>query len=116
MPRELDLGEVPLADGLEEPVVADVGVLLGGGQGVSASRQAVAAGRLGGRDGGLHEAVRRVLREERRRAETNKRPEACRFHFRLGEKSFYLKEIPWSLVSRWVVSPLGFLQTTDSLS
>ena len=44
VPRELDLGEVPLADGLEEPVVADVGVLLSGGQGVSASWQAVAAG------------------------------------------------------------------------
>ena len=69
MPCQLDLGEVPLANGLEEPVVADVGVLLGGGQGVSASRQAVAAGRLGGRDGRLHEAVhRRVLRGERQDA------------------------------------------------
>lgn len=59
MPRQLHFGEIALADGLEEAVVADVGVLLRGGEGVAASRQAVATGRLSGRDRRFHEAVHR---------------------------------------------------------
>lgn len=57
MPCQLDFGEVALADGFEEAVVADVGVLLRGGEGVAASWQAVAARRLRGRDRRFHKAV-----------------------------------------------------------
>lgn len=64
MPRQLDLGEIPLADGLEQAVIADVRVLLGGGEGVAASCQAVATCRLGRGGRGVDKAVhRRVLRE-----------------------------------------------------
>ena len=63
MPCQLHLGEIPLPNGLEEAVVADVGVLLRGGEGVAASRQAVATRRLCRGDRGFNEAVhRRVLR------------------------------------------------------
>lgn len=64
MSCQLDLGKIPLADGLEEAVVADVGVILCGGERVAASRQAVATCRLCRRDRGVNEAIhRRVLQE-----------------------------------------------------
>lgn len=63
MSRQLHLGKVPLPDGLEEPVVANVRVFLGGGEGVAASRQAVATCRLCRGSRGFGEAIdRRVLR------------------------------------------------------
>lgn len=46
MSGQLHLGKVPLPDGLEKTVIADVRVLLGGGERIAASRQAVAACRL----------------------------------------------------------------------
>lgn len=61
---QLHFGEIALADGFEEAVVADVGVLLRGGEGVAASRQAVATRRLCGRDRRLHKAVHRGVLEE----------------------------------------------------
>lgn len=66
MSRQLHLGKVPLPDGLEETVVADVGVFLGGGERVAASRQAVATCRLCRGSWGFGKAVnRRVLRGKR---------------------------------------------------
>lgn len=64
MSCQLDFGEIALADGFEEAVVADVGVLLGGGEGVAASRQAVATRRLCGRGRWFHKAVHRGVLEE----------------------------------------------------
>lgn len=64
MSCQLHFGEIALADGLEEAVVADVGVLLRGGEGVAASRQAVATRRLCGRDRRFHEAVHRGVLQE----------------------------------------------------
>lgn len=54
---QLHFGKVALADGFEEAVVADVGVLLRRGEGVAASRQAVATCRLCGRNRRFHKAV-----------------------------------------------------------
>lgn len=49
MAGQLDLGEVSFADGLEQTVVADVGLLIGaGGDGVSAASTQRAAGLAGG--------------------------------------------------------------------
>lgn len=54
---QLHFGKIALADGFEEAVVADVGVLLCGGEGVAASRQAVATCRLCWRNRRFHKAV-----------------------------------------------------------
>lgn len=62
MSCQLHLGKVPLPDGLEKTVIADVRVFLGGGERVAASRQAVAARRLCRGSWGLSEAIHgRVL-------------------------------------------------------
>lgn len=63
VPCQLHFGKVALADGLEEAVVADVGMLLRGGEGVAASWQAVATRRLCGRDWRFHKAVHRGVLE-----------------------------------------------------
>lgn len=56
---QLDLGEVALADRLGKPVVANVWLLLlGSGSRAATRRQAVAAGRLDGRDHGLGDHIR----------------------------------------------------------
>lgn len=63
MSCQLHLGEIPLPNCLEEAVIANMGVLLRGGERVAASRQAVATRRLRRGDRGFNEAVnRRVLR------------------------------------------------------
>lgn len=63
MSCQLHLGKVPLPDGLEETVVADVRVLLGGGERIAASRQTVATCRLCRGSWGLGKTIhRRVLR------------------------------------------------------
>lgn len=56
---QLHLGKVPLPNGLEEAVVAYVGMLLGGGEGVATSRQTVATRRLGGGHWWFNEDVHR---------------------------------------------------------
>lgn len=56
---QLDLGKVALANGLGQPVVANVRLLLlGRGSRAATWRQAVAAGRLDGRDHGLGDHIR----------------------------------------------------------
>lgn len=68
MSCQLHLGEIPLPNGLEEAVIANMGVLLCGGERVAASRQAVAARRLCRGDWGFNKAVhRRVLQESHTR-------------------------------------------------
>ena len=55
---QFDFGEVALPDGLEQPVVADGGLLIGeGGDGVPAPGQTLPTGRLGGRGGRLWVAI-----------------------------------------------------------
>lgn len=63
--RQLHFGEISLADGLEEAVIANMGVLLCGGEGVAASRQAVATRRLCRGHRGFHKAVHRGVLEKR---------------------------------------------------
>lgn len=62
---QLHFGEISLADGLEEAVIADMGVLLCGGERVAASRQAVATRRLCRRHRGFRKAVHRGVLEKR---------------------------------------------------
>ena len=62
MPGQLDFGEVPLANGLEQPVVPDVWLLLRRGRHrVPTSRQAVPTSRLGRRGRGLLVALHRSV-------------------------------------------------------
>lgn len=73
MSSQLHLGKISLPNGLEESVIANMGVLLCGGEGVAASRQTVATRRLCRCDWGFNKAVhRRVLEESHTwRSETN---------------------------------------------
>lgn len=59
MPRQLHFGKVPLSDGFKEAVIADVRMLVCGGERVAASRQAVATRRLCWGSRGLSKAVYR---------------------------------------------------------
>lgn len=62
MSCQLHLGEVPLPDGLEETVIADVRVFLGRGERIAASWQAVATRRLCRGSWGFDKSIhRRVL-------------------------------------------------------
>lgn len=64
MSGQLHLGEIPFPNGLEEAVVANMRVLLCGGERVAASWKAVATCRLCRGNRGFDEAVdRRVLQE-----------------------------------------------------
>lgn len=55
---QFNLGEVALADGLQQAVVADVRLFIRDGRhGAATCRQAVTAGRLGGRGRRLREDV-----------------------------------------------------------
>lgn len=53
---QFDFGEVSLSDGLEQPVVADVRLVVCGGR-AATWRQTVVAGRFRGRGQGLGDAV-----------------------------------------------------------
>lgn len=65
VPCQLHFGEISLANGLEEAVIANMGVLLCGGERVAASRQAVATRRLCRGHRGFHKAVHRGVLEKR---------------------------------------------------
>lgn len=64
MSCQLHLGEIPLPNGLEEAIIANVGVLLRGGERVATSRQAVATCRFCRGNWGFNKAIhRRVLQK-----------------------------------------------------
>lgn len=70
MSRQLHLSKIPFPNGLEEAVIANMGMLLRGGKRVATPRQAVAARRLRRGHWGFHKAVhRRVLQESHTRGE-----------------------------------------------
>lgn len=72
MSRQLHLGEIPLPDGLEEAVIANMRVFLCGGERIAASWQAVATRRFCWGDGGFNKAVhRRVLQGKATRVEVS---------------------------------------------
>lgn len=62
MPCQLHLGKVPLPDGLEKTVIANVRMFLGGGERIATPWQAVATCRLCWGSWGFSKAIhRRVL-------------------------------------------------------
>lgn len=72
MSCQLHLGEVPLPDGLEETVIADVRVFLGRGERIAASWQTVATRRLCRGSWGFGKSIhRRVLQGKGARDQLN---------------------------------------------
>lgn len=74
MTRQLHLGEIPLPNGLEEAIVANMGMLLRRGERVATSRQAVATGGLRRGDRGLDKAVHRWMLQESQTSRDQQHP------------------------------------------
>lgn len=74
MSCQLHLGEISLPNGLEEAVIANVGMLLCGGERVATSRQAVATCRLCRGDRGFNKAVHRWMLQKSQTSRNQRHP------------------------------------------